>query len=152
MEQVNGNDKRLSGKRNSKRTQETNTEDTTITTNANHIKQESQQGRIDPPTTNIKNHYHQGVKRTGKPIIDTKRRHKGSSKKTQKNRDNSTKSFFRSYKDAAKQQWINGVKTTDEWKEGIEPTFTGTTTTAREVPKELGKFYKMLYTHKKINN
>ena len=70
MEQVNGNDKRLSGKRNSKRTQETNTEDTTITTNANYIKQESQQGRIDPPTTNIKNHYHQGVKRTGNNLYE----------------------------------------------------------------------------------
>ena len=72
-------------------------------------------------------------------------------KNTEKS-DNSTKSYFRSYKDAAKQQWINGVKTTDEWKEGTEPTFTGKTTTAKEVPKELRKFYKMLYAHKKINS
>ena len=75
---------------------------------------------------------------------------KEATKNTDKS-DNSTKSYFRSYKDAAKQQWINEVKIAEEWKEGIEPTFTGKTKSAKQVPKELGKFFKMLFAHKKIN-
>ena len=40
--------------------------------------------------------------------------------------DMSTKRFFRTYKSAAKQQWINKVKKAD-WQDGVEPTFAGHT-------------------------
>ena len=58
--------------------------------------------------------------------------------------DVSTKRFFRNYKSAAKQQWINKVGVA-EWKEGVEPEFTGVTKKPKDVPEELAKFWQMIY-------
>jgi hypothetical protein len=54
--------------------------------------------------------------------------------------DASTKRFFANYKAAAKQQWINQVRTA-EWKDGEEPVFTGRTTTPKQVPKALASYF-----------
>ena len=64
--------------------------------------------------------------------------------------DMGTKRFFRNYKAAAKQQWINNIKKA-EWEDGEEPVFKGHTTTPKQVPHELSKFWKMVYGEKKID-
>ena len=59
--------------------------------------------------------------------------------------------FFRSNKDKAKQQWINEVKHTDRWEEGIEPNFSPQKVTQpKEITEELAKYYKMLFKEKII--
>jgi hypothetical protein len=65
--------------------------------------------------------------------------------------DKCSRLMFSSYKQIAKQQHINKVKTTSEWKEGEEPTFTGHTTKPDQVCAELMKYYKMLFSEKKID-
>jgi hypothetical protein len=65
--------------------------------------------------------------------------------------DKCTRLMFMSYKQIAKQQFINKVKTTNEWKEGEEPTFNGHTTAPSQVCEELKKYYTMLFGEKKPN-
>ena len=64
--------------------------------------------------------------------------------------DVSTRRFFSTYKTAAKSQWINAIKKAD-WVDGVEPTFTGHTTTPKEVPSELAKYWGMIYGRKRID-
>ena len=64
--------------------------------------------------------------------------------------DVATKRYFRNYKAAAKQQWINGVKTA-EWEEGVDPEFAGRTTSPKEVSGEIAKYWKMIYGPKVID-
>jgi hypothetical protein len=58
--------------------------------------------------------------------------------------DKCSRLMFSSYKQIAKQQHINKVKTTREWKEGEEPTFTGHTTKPDQVCAELMKSWSVL--------
>ena len=64
--------------------------------------------------------------------------------------DMSTKRFYRNYRAAAKQQWINEIKRAD-WEDGEEPVFSGRTTTPKQVPHELSKFWKMVFGEKTID-
>ena len=61
--------------------------------------------------------------------------------------DVSTKRFFRTYKSAAKSQWINSIRKAD-WVDGVEPDFQGRTTAPKDVPEELAKFWRMIYSLK----
>ena len=65
--------------------------------------------------------------------------------------ENCSGAFFRTYKATAKQNWINEIKTTD-WKEGVEPCFSGKTKRINEVPNALADYYRMLYEAKKIDH
>ena len=51
--------------------------------------------------------------------------------------------FFKGNKDKAKQQWINEIKHTDSWEEGVEPNFSPQKVTQpKEIPEELAKYYR----------
>ena len=57
--------------------------------------------------------------------------------------------FFKGNKDKAKQQWINEIKHTDSWEEGVEPNFSPQKVTQpKEIPEELAKYYRMLFREK----
>ena len=64
------------------------------------------------------------------------------------NRDKSTAAFFRSYKAAAKQQWVNETNSYDEWREGEEPHYTSTTTNPKKIAAEFMNFYRTLFKDK----
>ena len=55
--------------------------------------------------------------------------------------------FFKTYKDASKQSWIN-EQNTYTWKEGEEPEVEGTEKSPDRISDELAKYYKMLLSAK----
>ena len=72
--------------------------------------------------------------------------------------DRSTKRYYRTYKGAARQQWINEMKIAKEWKEGKEPNFHDKTGATRktsgpaEVPNEIGRYCEMLFQRKNVDD
>ena len=69
--------------------------------------------------------------------------------------DKCTRAFFKSYKDQAKQQWVNKVAKID-WVEGNGPTdqelaSAPRTSTTKEVGAEFAKLYKMIFDKKIID-
>ena len=66
----------------------------------------------------------------------------------------STKAHFMTYKQKAKQQWINEMKKA-EWTEteteGTKPTFNGSTKNMADIGNEFAKYYKVLFETKKID-
>jgi hypothetical protein len=69
--------------------------------------------------------------------------------------DTCTRSFFKSYKDQAKQQWVNKVAKID-WVEGDGPTdqelaSAPRTSNTKEVGTEFVKLYKMIFDKKVID-
>ena len=68
--------------------------------------------------------------------------------------DRGTKDFFRNYKAASKQQWINKVKIADEWKEDREPIFSDAyldmryTRTPKNVTEEFQRYFQYLFAAK----
>ena len=62
----------------------------------------------------------------------------------------STRAMFATYKTRSNQQWINKVKRA-EWKEGVDPTFEGTTEKGDQVGGEFVKLYKMIFAKKDID-
>ena len=61
--------------------------------------------------------------------------------------DACTARYFKPYKNIAKKQWINEMKTAD-WTDGTPPTFTGSTSNPKEIPQALKSYYDMLYAEK----
>ena len=60
--------------------------------------------------------------------------------------DVSSKEYFRSYKDAAKQQWINEIKDAEKWEDGVEPTYKDKPQDKPEkIPGVLANYYKFLF-------
>ena len=57
------------------------------------------------------------------PELELKEQKDRASEQSERS-DRSTKKYFRSYKGAAKQQWINEMKMPKKWEEGTEPDFT----------------------------
>ena len=61
----------------------------------------------------------------------------------------SSKAQFSTYKEQAKQQWVNEMKTAT-WEEGKDPVITGKTTNTKQVGNEFKKFYEMTFEEKQI--
>ena len=61
----------------------------------------------------------------------------------------SSKAQFSTYKQQAKQQWVNEMKTAT-WEEGKDPVITGKTTNTKQVGNEFKKFYEMTFEKKQI--